>query len=78
MTASFENEPVPGQVTGLSIQQENQRGELHRQQHSLLFDGIQVLVPLEGSSIREFPSSSMMYVPNGETWSIYKSVQCSF
>lgn len=73
MTASFENESVPGRVTGLSIQQENQRGELHRQQHSLLFDGVQVLVPLEGSRICEFPSSFERCTPDGETCSIYRS-----
>ena len=75
MTASFENESVPGQVTGLSIQQENQREELHRQPHSLLFDGIQVLRPVEGSRIREFPSSFARGMPDGETRSVYKSAE---
>lgn len=59
MTASVESEPAPGQVTGLSIQQENQTGELQRQQHNLLLDGIQVLVPSESSRIHEFPSLLM-------------------
>lgn len=39
VTAAYENESVPGRVTGLSIWQENQSGELHRRQHSLLFVG---------------------------------------
>lgn len=72
MAATFENESVLGQVTGLNIQQENQRRKIHRQQHRLLFDGIQALRPLEGSGMR-LTALLVRCVLDSETCSIYKS-----